>query len=135
MKLRRRLDQSASLPLTPLIDMVFLVVIFFMLNASMAINPALEVDLPAAYTSSGMLDEQVVVTIGSDGQVFVAGALVAVGHVGAAIKQEMARTGSSVMLLLADARVPYERIVAVMDGARIVGVQTVSLGTAPAELP
>ena len=135
MKIPRRLEQSAGLPLTPLIDMIFLVVIFFMLNASMAINPALEVDLPSAYTSSGMLEERIVVTLSADGGVAVGGAAVEMAKIGAAIKGEMSRMGSTELLLLADARVPYKQVVAAMDGARIVGVLTISLGTAPAELP
>ena len=135
MKLVRHLEQNVTLPLTPLIDMIFLVVIFFMLNASMAINPALEVDLPQAYTSSGTLEEQVVVTIAADLRVYVGGTAVPAGEVGAAIKGEMSRIGTAEMLLLADSGVPWKLIVAVMDGARIVGVRNVSVGTVPAAIP
>ena len=45
MRLRRRFEDDGGLVLTPLIDMVFLVVIFFMLNTSLSINPAITVEL------------------------------------------------------------------------------------------
>jgi biopolymer transport protein ExbD len=43
MRLKRRLEDDGGLVLTPLIDMVFLVVIFFMLNTTLSINPAITV--------------------------------------------------------------------------------------------
>ena len=57
--------------LTPLIDMVFLTLIFFMVNATLSINPAIRVDLPRARTSLGALSEEIVVSVRTDGSLYI----------------------------------------------------------------
>ncbi len=57
--------------MTPLIDMVFLTLLFFMVNAVLSINPAIRVDLPRARSSLGAVGRDVVVTVQADGGGFV----------------------------------------------------------------
>jgi biopolymer transport protein ExbD len=71
MRLKRRLEDDGGLLLTPLIDMVFLVVIFFMLNTTLSINPAITVDLPEAYTSQAVIEEEIVVTLTGSGDIYI----------------------------------------------------------------
>ena len=71
MRLKRRLEEDSGLVLTPLIDMVFLVVIFFMLNTTLSINPAITVDLPEAYTSQAVIEEEIIVTMTGSGEIYI----------------------------------------------------------------
>lgn len=135
MRLRRRLEESNGLPLTPLIDMVFLVVIFFMLNTSLSINPAIKVDLPAAYTSQAVLEEQIIVTMTAEGQIFLGRAPVELERYAGELKKEMVRLQAEEMILQADERLPYRQLIEVMDLSRLSGIQSIALVTSQKSLP
>jgi len=135
MKLPRRLDDEGGLVLTPLIDMVFLSLIFFMLNATLSLNPAIQVDLPEAYTAQALLEEEIVVTISLAGEIYVGKNPVAPERLSTELKKEMARLGSRKMILQADQNLPYRRLVEVMDLARLAGIEAVALVTGTKSLP
>jgi biopolymer transport protein ExbD len=135
MRLPRRLDEEGGLVLTPLIDMVFLTLIFFMLNSTLSLNPAIQVDLPAAYTAQAVLQEEIVVTISPAGAVYVGKNLVDPEKLSTELKKEMTRLNSRRLILQADQNLPYRRLVEVMDLARLAGIETVALVTVPKSLP
>jgi biopolymer transport protein ExbD len=125
---RRRRDEGGVL-LTPLIDMVFLTLLFFMVNAVLSINPAIRVDLPRARSSLGAVGRDVVVTVAADGGVFIDERRVADDAFAVELRGALARAGTSSILLQADKRLPYERLVEVMDQAKIAGTGRISLAT------
>ena len=135
MRLRRRLDEDGGLVLTPLIDMVFLVVIFFMLNTTLSMNPAITVDLPEAYTSQAVIEEEIVVTLSGAGEIYIGKQTVSVDRFAAELKKEMVRLQSAEIILQADAMLPYRDVVEIMDLARLTGVESISLVTAQKSLP
>jgi biopolymer transport protein ExbD len=121
--------------LTPLIDMIFLVVIFFMLNTTLSINPAIKVDLPAAYTSQAVIEEEIVVTITSSDDIYIGRVEVPRDRFAAELKKEMVRLQKAEMILQADASLPYRSLIEVMDLARLTGIEAISLVTAQKSLP
>ena len=135
MKLPRRLDDEGGLVLTPLIDLAVLTLIFFMLNAALSLNPAIQVDLPEAYTAQAVLEEEIVVTIPLAGEIYVGKNPVAPERLSTELKKEMARLGSRKMILQADQNLPYRRLVEVMDLARLAGIEAVALVTGTKSLP
>ena len=118
MRLKRRLEEDSGLVLTPLIDMVFLVVIFFMLNTTLSINPAITVDLPEAYTAQAVIEEE----ISRD-------------RYAAELKKQMVRLQRTDIILQADALLHYRDVVEIMDLSRLTGVESISLVTAQKSLP
>ena len=115
--------------LTPLIDMVFLTLLFFMVNAVLSINPAIRVDLPRARSSLGAVGRDVIVTVQADGGVFIDDRRVAVDEFAVELRAALARAGTSSVLLQADKSLAYERLVGVMDQAKIAGTGRISLAT------
>jgi biopolymer transport protein ExbD len=128
-KLPRRRREGGIL-LTPLIDMVFLTLIFFMVNATLSINPAIRIDLPKARTSLGALSEEIVVSVRADGSLHIGERRVARADFGVELRREMARVGKRSILLQADRTITYETLVEVMDQAKLAGVGRISLATA-----
>ena len=131
---RSSLSTGASLPLTPLIDVVFLIVVFFMVNATFAVHSAIPVQLPNADGDDASGSQALTVTVDAAGQIFIqsGGEAVAVNldrlpSVLAALQTE----GSiSRAVLHGDAGARYGRLVAVMDALRSAGVTDVNLVTA-----
>jgi biopolymer transport protein ExbD len=135
MRLKRRLEDDGGLVLTPLIDMVFLVVIFFMLNTTLSINPAITVELPEAYTSQAVLQEEIVVTLTESGEIYIGKQTVLRDRFAAELKKEMVRLQRTDVILQADALLPYRDVIEIIDLARLTGVETISLVTAQKSLP
>jgi biopolymer transport protein ExbD len=135
MRLKRRLEDDGGLVLTPLIDMVFLVVIFFMLNTTLSINPAITVELPEAYTSQAVLQEEIVVTLTGSGEIYIGKQTVPRDRFAAELKKEMVRLQRSDVILQADELLPYRDVVEIMDLARLTGVESIALVTAQKSLP
>ena len=135
MRLKRRLEDDGGLVLTPLIDMVFLVVIFFMLNTTLSINPAITVELPEAYTSQAVLQEEIVVTLTGPGEIYIGKQTVLRDRFAAELKKEMVRLQRTDVILQADELLPYRDVVEIMDLARLTGVGSISLVTAQKSLP
>jgi biopolymer transport protein ExbD len=135
MRLKRRLEDDGGLVLTPLIDMVFLVVIFFMLNTTLSINPAITVELPEAYTSQAVLQEEIVVTLTGSGEIYIGKQTVPGDRFAAELKKEMVRLQRTDVILQADELLPYRDVVEIMDLARLTGVESISLVTAQKSLP
>jgi biopolymer transport protein ExbD len=125
---RRRRDEGGIL-MTPLIDMVFLTLLFFMVNAVLSINPAIRVDLPRARSSLGAVGRDVVVTVTADGGVFIDDRKVDDTEFAVELRAALARAGTSSVLLQADRSLAYERLVEVMDRAKIAGTGRISLAT------
>jgi biopolymer transport protein ExbD len=135
MRLKRRLEDDGGLVLTPLIDMVFLVVIFFMLNTTLSINPAITVELPEAYTSQAVLQEEIVVTLAGSGEIYIGKQTVPRNRFAAELKKEMVRLQRADVILQADELLPYRDVVEIMDLARLTGVESISLVTEQKSLP
>jgi biopolymer transport protein ExbD len=129
LKLKRRRRDEGGIIMTPLIDMVFLTLLFFMVNAVLSINPAIRVDLPRARSSLGAVGRDVVVTVQADGGVFIDERRVSDDALAVELRGALARAGVSSILLQADKSLPYERLVEVMDQAKIAGTGRISLAT------
>jgi biopolymer transport protein ExbD len=128
-KLPRKWDDEGGIIMTPLIDMVFLTLIFFMVNATLSINPAIRIDLPRARTSLGALSEEIVVSVRADGGLYIGERLVSVEDFGLELRREMARVGKRSILLQGERTISYESLMEVMDQAKLAGVGRISLAT------
>ena len=129
MKLKRRLENSPGLILTPLIDMIFLVVIFFMINASLSINPAIKVTLPEAVSGKASLEKEIIVTITAAGGIYIDEQQVTLGEFSTVLKEKIAGREKRIVYFQGDELLPYKKLVEAMDLARLAGVEGVSLLT------
>ncbi len=129
MKLPRKWEDDGGIIMTPLIDMVFLTLIFFMVNATLSINPAIRVDLPRARTSLGALSEEIVVSVKAGGDLYIGERQVRDEDFGLELRREMARVGKRSILLQGERTISYETLMEVMDQAKLAGVGRISLAT------
>lgn len=132
MIIARRLRPRVMLDLTPLIDVVFQLVVFFMISSVFNVSPGIELELPDSSTSEAVEVTQLVVTVSGADEVYLNRELVALGALGE-WRDGGRLEGESALLVEADAAVPYETIVRVLDEVRRGGVRAVNLITAPPE--
>ncbi len=127
---RSRLRAAPSIDLTPMVDVVFLLVIFFMVSTTfITMESGLPVDLPSAQTAVTEPSTLPTVTITKDEQIFVGGSAVSQAQLVDVVRGRMAATGYTTVVLRADTTVPHGLVVRVMDLIKQAGAKRLAIAT------
>lgn len=127
MKIVGRQRAAVQIDLTPLVDVVFILLVFVLLAASFARQPAVAVSLPHASGARPVTTEALVVTIERDGATWLDGTKISPAALTAALKQR--RSAHRALLVRADGAVALERAVLVLDAGRSAGFGQLSIAT------
>ena len=126
MKFRAVQRDSPEINLTPLIDVVFLLLIFFMVSTTFERRSELSVELPEASAPASIRDDAVIdVVIDAGGGVHVEGSPLAdplPGSLRRALANAARGLDSPPVVISADAQTPHQSVVTVMDAARQAGL-------------
>ncbi|MDH5542824.1 MAG: biopolymer transporter ExbD [Nitrospinota bacterium] len=125
------LRRASNIPnLTPLIDIVFLLLVFFMLTAHFVKNEAVTVDLPEADSATPLdIDKAVEVVINGDGKVSIAGMTVELGEVEEVFIQKFSGVKNKKVAIRGDERAGLGVAVSIFDSARKAGAEAVDIIT------
>lgn len=129
--LRRREKKpvESSVDLTPMIDMTFILLIFFMVSTTFVKDMKLDINRPGAKTQTVSSTKAVRVYISKAGEVFLEGTPVRVWALQGRLRDLLkGMTGKSV-LVVTDEVVPSGRLVEVVDQARLSGAEDVGVAT------
>lgn len=133
MRSRRHLRRSRPAPvldMTAMVDVVFNLLIFFMVSTTfITVNQALPVDLPQATTALPQLGELPVVTITADDTIYVGAAEVTEATLEEELRAEIERRGQSVVVLRADQTITHGLTVRVMDLITAAGGTRIAIST------
>ncbi|MBK1734615.1 biopolymer transporter ExbD [Halorhodospira abdelmalekii] len=132
----RRRREEPEINLTPLIDVVFLLLIFFMVTTTFVHDAGLEITLPQAQSERPERAPQLLeVRISAEGEYAVAGeALInrRIETLVRAMRTAMAEEEFVGVVIQADADAPHRAVVQALDGAGRLGIERVSIATVPA---
>jgi biopolymer transport protein ExbD len=133
LKLRQKQRQDPDISLTPLIDVVFLLLIFFMVSTSFTRESEINIDLPES-TAQTIESEQTPVdlTIDSQGRFFINGKKVINTQLNTlvkALKLVIKKPEDVALIVSADGQTPHQAVVTAMDAARLLGVTRLSIAT------
>lgn len=122
-----------AINITPLIDVVFLLLIFFMLTTSFLEPQALVLQLPEAKRSAPPTKDSIVVDIALDGAVKLNGAVLSLDSLTARIRSLVAGDPDPSVWIRAERKVPVQRTVDVMDRIRAAGSKNIKFVTRPVD--
>lgn len=138
---RRDQNQGIELNVIPLIDVLLVILIFFISTATFNKNNNLKLELPEASNQGNVAAAQqssIEVAISAKGELFVNGkALInqEVMTLRKAIQQETEATKAKRFVLSADEKAPYQSVINVMDTAGQLGFVQISIATRSQEKP
>lgn len=131
-KLLTRYEQKTNLPnITPLVDLIFNLLLFFLLTYAVT-SPALQVALPAAASGQVTKSAGVQITVTRDGTLFLQGQSFKQEELAVALSQELAKQHTQEVLVSAAKELPFEKVVQVMDLAEQAGASQLALAVEPA---
>ena len=119
--------KKGALDIAPLIDVVFLLLIFFMLTSSFVSQPGIKVNLPRALTGELLQKRILVLTISEDGDIYLDNKKTTLKELKGQLK-DLAKDKQS-LLIKADEITPLSHIVEVWDLCRELGISQVSIAT------
>lgn len=133
MQLRRKNKRSLILNLTSLIDVLFLLLIFFMISTTFLSTPAIKLELPKASNADPVRQDPIVVYVDPDGKAYLNDEPVDLALLEAAIAGKLAESEDKAVTLKADSRVSHGSVVAVMDILKGAGAHRLVISTEPAK--
>jgi biopolymer transport protein ExbD len=133
MKLRLSRREDPEIGLTPLIDVVFLLLIFFMVSTTFTRESEITINLPeAAMTETERERTTIDLVVDVQGRYYVNNQLLVntqLETLRSALQQAMEGRVDAVLLISADAQTPHQAVITAMDAARQSGIVQVSLAT------
>ena len=130
MKIRQRPVKKARIEIIPMIDVVFFLLVFFMVQSlSMSKVNSLQVALPKTEQSSQAMQQKVVLTIKNNGDLFINKERVSLETLGQELSRAMKEDVQEALLVNADEMANYGLVVKAMDQARKIGVRKFALAT------
>lgn len=136
MKVKLQGIRKARIEMLPLIDMVFLVLVFFIYGMlSMAVHRGLPVMLPVSDSAPIEKDLVLSMTVRSDGSLFVDREEVALEELSSVLRQRAGESKETGVLIFADRDLAYQRLFHVLDEIRKAGLSRVSLQAEADERP
>jgi len=130
MRFRKHLKLERTLrtiDIAPLIDVVFLLLIFFMLTSSFIFQPGIKVRLPRAITSEMLSEKTAVITVTAENLIYYNQKLVTIKELSSTIKK--VASARIPVLIKSDRKTSLGRIVEVWDICRQEGVSQVNIAT------
>ncbi len=129
MRFQRRLSPEARVDLVPMIDVVFQLVVFFMVSSTFMMGPGIKLVLPSSTTTEPVIMTELVVTISSEDEIYLNREKYSLQDFGVALAALPAdqKEGVESVVVEGDESIPYELMIKVLDELRKNGFTGVSL--------
>ena len=133
MNFKRPRREDVGIDLTSLIDVVFMLLIFFMVTTSFDRIAQINVKLPQASTDQReTLTESIEVTVDADNQIYIRGQRLIntqLGTIREALRESVRTEEDVPVVISADARATHQAVVKIMDAARQAGLARIVFAT------
>lgn len=131
MRLERKLKPSATIDMTPLIDVVYQLVIFFMITSVFKVAPGINLTLPGSSTSTAQPQGQIKVVMLSDQEIWVNNEPSTIDELEARIRKAVQGKEPKEIeaVIEADRGLAYQNMISALDAFRANGIQGVALTT------
>ncbi len=121
-------DHNLTIDIGPLLDVVFILLIFFIVSAVFVQDTGIEVDRPASISQVDAQEHAVLIALSASGEVWHGGMQVGMAGVTPMLKQQL-RKGRSVVIIQADKHSLTESLIQLVDLCKLAGFGQVSVAT------
>jgi len=122
----------ADINVTPLVDVVLVLLIIFMVTAPV-LQSGIEVSVPHTKTLKEITEERLVITIDRQQKVFLGNDAININQIGPQLRQKIRDPEGQSVFVRADEDVPFGAFATVMDAVKQAGITNVSIVTQPLE--
>lgn len=127
MEFKRRLQPTARVDLVPMIDVVFQLVVFFMVSSTLITKTGLNIDLPQAQSVQEAVTSTVVLSVVSENEIYLGEERVTLAELDAILAEHGAEYEDRSISIEADSAIRYGTMIAVLDVLRKNGLRGANL--------
>ncbi len=120
---------DVQLNITPLIDVVFLLLIFYMLTSSLMHDQALEVNLPSSSTSASVEKQPIIINLDKKGVLSFGSEQVTEVELQEKLAQALGPDPTETVVIRSDQEVPVQKLISLMDLSKKAGAKSISIAT------
>lgn len=120
----------ADINITPLVDVVLVLLIIFMVTAPV-LQSGIELNVPRTRTVKEITEERMVISINKQQRVFLGNDAININEIGATLKKKIRDPQHQAVFVRADEDVPFGAFATVMDAVKQAGISNVSIVTQP----
>lgn len=131
---KRQYDSESMINMAPLVDLIFLLLIFFIVTTSFVRETGIEVDRPSASTAVAQQKGNILIGISEEGLVFFDNKEIDVRAVRAHVERALAETPETGVVIVADRASHTGVVIQVMDQCRLSGAKNVAIAAAVKEM-
>ena len=121
-------EDGANINISPLIDIVFILLLFFIVTSVFVQETGIEVERPKASQAVTLERESIYVAISADRKVYFGGSEIGLPGILPTL-QRLSPTEDQPVIIQADGRVPTQFLVSVIDEVKRAGIKTVNVAT------
>lgn len=120
---RRASENTQGIDISPLIDMVFILLIFFMVSTTFVKDMDLDINRPSARSAEASSSESIRLYIDENGETYLDGEPIRTWMIQSRLRDLMELAGSETVLVVTDSAVTANQLVEVVDQARLAGAE------------
>ncbi|RFF26873.1 MULTISPECIES: biopolymer transporter ExbD [unclassified Wenzhouxiangella] len=129
MRFRERANTEQAVDISPLIDMVFILLIFFMVSTTFVKDMKLDLERPSATSSEQASTKAIRLYIDNSGETWLDGQPIRTWVIQSKLRDMLQGAASQSVLVVTDSNVPASKLVEVVDQARRSGAADVGVAT------
>lgn len=129
MKYRENRDVEATIDIGPMIDIVFILLIFFMVTTTFVKDMKVDLERPNAASSSSASSKSIRLFIDENGDTYLDGEAVRVWLIQSKLRDLLVTSTSKTVLVVTDEGIPAGKLIEVIDQARLSGAQSVAVAS------
>ena len=126
---RKRPRYAVQAPLTSLIDIVFLLLVYFLLTTNFMVDEGIDIKLPQAEASKPQTQEEITIYVDARGQAYLEDREVPLNDLFKRLQEKIGTAQDRLVVIKADRTVVLNQAVAVMDVAKAAGAGRLCLAT------
>ncbi len=133
MKIKMHREPMTSFNTISLTDIIFLLLVFFLLSSTFVLQPGIKVQLPTTTHTDISSEKSIVISLTKEGTIYLNDELINRVELGARLRQMVLNVGNPIIALRSDKASTIENLIEVMDIAKSAGGDRFMLVTSPKE--
>lgn len=122
-------DDDAEINMAPMLDIVFIMLIFFIVTTSFVKESGIAVSRPKAVTTEQKNQKNIIIGIKANGEIWIDRRVVDIRAIRAHVERIRAESPIDAVIIQADKKTPTGTLVRVMDYVRMAGMKNISIAT------
>lgn len=129
MKKRDDDENTGEIDLTPMLDVVFILLIFFIVTSVFVTEAGIDVTKPEASTAESRSQDLILIAVSGDGQIWIDGEQIDARFIRSRFERRLAETPNASVVIQGDEAAENQYVMRILEAARDANIASVSIST------